>query len=509
MKIRGIVCLVFFFIGLPLTQSQEICDNSLDDDGDGLIDLLDDECNCSFTNRHIPNFSFEDTVCCPALFSQMECVSNWVQASDATSDFYHSCDFIAYYDVAPIPVFPLPDGNGFTGFLDMRTLSVDGTEEVYKEYIGLCLSAPLRKDTLYRIELFVGFGDDENTENITSTTGTIALFGYPDCSGLPFTGSHCPLVSGAAGWEELVAVPIEGRKEWNKISATFTAPFDIETIILGPDCSLVPIGEDTYFFIDRVMLDNARLDFPFLDLVVTDAPCNEALQLSVSSEPEHNYQYQWYRNGIAIQGATGDILEINRREENFASYRVVITNSMGDCVQSRAYTYIGNELPIADLGEDTVICNSATLSIGSLNNGLFYHWSTGETTQEIIVNNPGIYQVTVVNDCGTAIDDIEIMVSDHCQVEIPNVFTPNNDGINDHFGVFSNCVFESYHLQVFNRLGQVVFETFDPSRGWDGKAKNTAQASDVYIWTLQYSLPIFNDCPQNVRKMSGDLTLIR
>ena len=507
MLLKGFSSLFFIILFLQFGFTQEICDNSIDDDNDGLIDLLDDDCNCSLNDPILPNFSFEDTLCCPFRFSQMECVSSWVQASDATSDFYHTCDFISYDGAYPRPVTPFPDGHGFTGFLNQTFLSIDGIEEAGKEYIGTCVNVPLRKDTLYRITFFIGFGDDDDSQNITSTKGKITLFGHSDCLGLPFEGKDCPLASSSSGWVELVTIPVEGRKEWKKVNATFVAPFDLEAIILGPDCSPLPLGEETCFFVDRVILDKDGLTFPFIDLTVTESTCKEPIQLSVLLIPD--YTYQWYRNGIAIQAATNNVLDIDRTEENFASYQVTVGGAMGNCIRSSTFTYGGRELPIANLGRDTILCYNTSLAIGSFNNGLSYQWNTGETTQEIIINNSGTYRVTVTNECGEAIDEIEIMDGDNCRMEVPNVFTPNNDGINDSFGSFSNCVFKSYRLQVFNRLGQIVFETTNPSETWAGRIENTTQVSDVYIWTLAYSLDMSNGCYQDIRRMSGDVTLIR
>ena len=80
--------------------AQEICDNGVDDDSDGLIDLNDPDCQCAGITGSsasvqdlIPNSSFEDTDCCPSSFSQLNCAQNWVQASNATSDYFNTCDY--------------------------------------------------------------------------------------------------------------------------------------------------------------------------------------------------------------------------------------------------------------------------------------------------------------------------------------------------------------------------------------------------------------------------------
>ncbi len=68
---------------------------------------------------------------------------------------------------------------------------------------------------------------------------------------------------------------------------------------------------------------------------------------------------------------------------------------------------------------------------------------------------------------------------------IPNCFTPNGDGLNERFTVidFSKC--ETYHLLIFNRWGQLVFESDDLSNTWDGRYKGVAVPEDVYAWILK------------------------
>ncbi len=107
-----------------LSYSQEICDNGIDDDGDGFIDLNDTAaCNCGIFQIEpyslIQNPSFEDTFCCPFFYSSLVCAKDWMQASLATSDYFNTCGFIGdavnVGRLAPIPVF---GGSGYVGFID-------------------------------------------------------------------------------------------------------------------------------------------------------------------------------------------------------------------------------------------------------------------------------------------------------------------------------------------------------------------------------------------------------
>lgn len=88
-------------------------------------------------------------------------------------------------------------------------------------------------------------------------------------------------------------------------------------------------------------------------------------------------------------------------------------------------------------------------------------------------------------------------------LEIPNAFTPNDDGKND---VFLPKIFgiDDMNLKIYNRFGQLVFESYNPSFGWDGKFQGAPQPIDVYAYTL---IVKFADGRTESRK--GSVTLIR
>ncbi|HEV3324672.1 MAG TPA: gliding motility-associated C-terminal domain-containing protein, partial [Puia sp.] len=71
-------------------------------------------------------------------------------------------------------------------------------------------------------------------------------------------------------------------------------------------------------------------------------------------------------------------------------------------------------------------------------------------------------------------------------IYFPNAFDPDGNGANHLFRphVFGDII--HYHLQVFNRRGQMVFATEDYSRGWNGRVNNIIQPAGTYIWISHY-----------------------
>ena len=75
--------------------------------------------------------------------------------------------------------------------------------------------------------------------------------------------------------------------------------------------------------------------------------------------------------------------------------------------------------------------------------------------------------------------------SEACDIYIPTAFTPNGDGQNDVFVPVSSCVFLSYHLVVYDRWSEIIFDSKDAAVGWDGRYKSNVVKQDVYSFTLK------------------------
>lgn len=94
---------------------------------------------------------------------------------------------------------------------------------------------------------------------------------------------------------------------------------------------------------------------------------------------------------------------------------------------------------------------------------------------------------------------------------IPNIFSPNNDGVNDFFFIFSNqgSVANVPYFRVFDRWGGLVLERFniqpnDPSKGWDGTESGKRAAPGVYVWTA-----MIENTDGKKQFLKGDVTLVR
>ena len=189
-------------------------------------------------------------------------------------------------------------------------------------------------------------------------------------------------------------------------------------------------------------------------------------------------------------------------------YIVEVDN--GGCIVSDTFNLNVLTNPPILLGNDTLYCqfnyDFITLNAGI---GTGYNWlPTLETSRMITVKDPGIYTVTVdyLNGCKK---DTSITIKEECPPEffIPSCFTPNDDGLNDMLCPFGNS-YEALKLTIFNRWGEIVFLTTDPSSCWNGMIKGKKAAVDVYAYTISYSGLSQSGQSETIRK-TGTVTLIR
>lgn len=143
------------------------------------------------------------------------------------------------------------------------------------------------------------------------------------------------------------------------------------------------------------------------------------------------------------------------------------------------------------LGIDTVLCsyNKFKLDLSFADPGGTYLWNTGATTSFLDVFHPGVYSVVLsYNNTCHLYDTIEVAaLEDDPPLFIPNSFTPNADGLNDVFSPAGN--YESivdFYMAIYNRWGQLIFETRDKNRGWDGIIDNDTVQLGVYIYKIDY-----------------------
>lgn len=171
---------------------------------------------------------------------------------------------------------------------------------------------------------------------------------------------------------------------------------------------------------------------------------------------------------------------------NGGLYHVLVTN--GSCTATDTIFIDEISAPNTFLGEDTLLCAGQPIILDAYHYGSNYVWQDGSTDSVLIPQVTGQYYVTVSNQCGFDADSIEVtLLACECKVFIPTAFSPNLDNKNEIYNFRYNCTEFQSELSIYNRIGQLVFQSKDPDFGWDGNFQDKPATEGIYLYELKYS----------------------
>ncbi len=145
-----------------------------------------------------------------------------------------------------------------------------------------------------------------------------------------------------------------------------------------------------------------------------------------------------------------------------------------------------------------------------------YSWTPATGLSNPLIGNPTVtanastqYIVTgSIGNC-SASDTIEVIYGGCQGLFIPNAFSPNNDGTNDMFKPIVVGSIHDYLMRIYNRWGQMIFESSIPNIGWDGTYQGQRCEVGTYIWTINALDDQGATVPVNGGKPAGNVTLLR
>ncbi|MCE3283721.1 MAG: hypothetical protein K0Q66_2458, partial [Chitinophagaceae bacterium] len=165
--------------------------------------------------------------------------------------------------------------------------------------------------------------------------------------------------------------------------------------------------------------------------------------------------------------------------------------------------------PPAVTAPNTVNLPGAISGIPGIN---FTFWSDPAATKELpkpsAISKSGRYYIKALDTAGCEyIQAVNVVVNVpyHPIIQYPNVFSPNNDGVHDGFriDILGNISLKTF--KVFDRWGQLVFQTNDPLAYWYGETKGKIAAAGTYYWIME----LVNNNNQDYYRRSGSITLLR
>lgn len=184
-------------------------------------------------------------------------------------------------------------------------------------------------------------------------------------------------------------------------------------------------------------------------------------------------------------------------------YRNILQNIAG-CDSIIIKTNLSYDFkPSFSLGNDTVLCLGTEITLNPGVNG-DYTWQDGSNANVYEAIVPGVYSLSVSNECGSTSDTISFQGIDcNCFVFIPNAFSPNNDGKNDNL-IIKETGIASSTIIIYSKWGEEVFSTNNNERQWDGTVDGKSPQPDVYGY---YYRGVCLSGEIIIRK--GDITIVK
>jgi gliding motility-associated-like protein len=132
-----------------------------------------------------------------------------------------------------------------------------------------------------------------------------------------------------------------------------------------------------------------------------------------------------------------------------------------------------------------------------------YQWSTGDSTKNLFRQQAGIYwlEVSDQNNCHQRFEHLEIEFNESVCINIPSSFTPNGDGMNDSWILRNIELYPDAVIKVFNRWGNLVFESKGAYTAWDGKFNGNDLPAATYYYVI--------DLHDDEAPYTGNLTIVR
>jgi len=152
---------------------------------------------------------------------------------------------------------------------------------------------------------------------------------------------------------------------------------------------------------------------------------------------------------------------------------------------------------------DTIVCQTNEITL--FPQGQLLQWSDNSTNPVKRISESGTYWAKIIDEHGCELLD-SITIQFNSNYFIPNVFSPNYDGLNDYFfPIIDEENIEKFLFTIFDRWGNLLYSTSDPkAKGWDGSFKGKEVNPGVYVYYFEIQSTY---CPKIILK--GDVTLLK
>jgi gliding motility-associated-like protein len=298
-----------------------------------------------------------------------------------------------------------------------------------------------------------------------------------------------------------------GNCDANGLTSTVLVQLSAPILVTGNFQLTLKAGSDGNTLINMcdLLTPAATRDFTTMDTVSAAAFSDQIFlgckqdTIRYSYPPEDGVnQWRWVFDGTDTSTAQNPPPQIYSVFGNKTIYLIVSNGVCSDTTQ--ASIVLGNAIK-ANFEAPNIMCpkDYAQFMNNSTGDIAFWNWEFGDGSSSDLQAAPDhLYPQTgietkynvllIVTDSAgcsdTAGQQIDVLRS--CFIAVPSAFTPNGDGINDYLYPLNAFKAVDLLFRVYNRNGQIVFETSDWTKKWDGTINGHPEPAGTFVWTLQY-----------------------
>lgn len=386
------------------------------------------------------------------------------------------------------------------------------------------------------------FGNNDTTSIIFNPTITYAVPGTYTVK-LYVTDSIC-LLTDSAEVTITVTDPIQLTTSPNQLlcsptSLNFTAFTNgaADTFIWSENTSMTPVlnpntsdsilvitpsGPTTYYVevsnAGCSAKDSVVVDFigSSISLSGNDKLClgESTVLTAVNSNPQVNFSYQWSPSSAITSGQGSNQVTVNPTQ---STQITVLATAQNGCEATDSMMVLVGDIPdsLVNLtATPALIPQGGTTQLTASPSGMTYSWipnqlisNPNSAIQNVTLDETTTFAVVITDGICTKMDTVTVtvypFVCDEPFVFVPNAFTPNGDGENDVIRVYGDMIY-GILFRIYDRWGELVFETRDRNAAWDGTFRGKMLDPDVYDYYLEV------DCVGGLNNIiKGNITLMR
>jgi gliding motility-associated-like protein len=251
------------------------------------------------------------------------------------------------------------------------------------------------------------------------------------------------------------------------------------------------------------------LPAPALQVYAGGAYCEgDSTIFRAVNQDTQQLNYVWTRPDGSLFNSSELVLNPLKISDN-GVYNFMATNPEG-CSVAETFSLVVNPGAFVNISDTDSLC-AGTMHFLDAGSGFeTYLWQDGSNLQTYTATEAGEYRVEVVNSYGCEGSSSVWLVPCTLELTMPNAFTPNGDRINDVFKpvLLGDITPSRFLMQIYNKWGELVYETSDYSAGWNGFVKGSLAPAGVYAFVINFEVPGYINVTVK-SPVRGSVTLLR